>query len=222
MKVKYLPQRGHLGKWIWRTSAVAVVATTAILASLALTGAGSAGAVPVTQPKTNQARATALVLNPPAHQMAKLDFLLGRYKCVTTPASGGGSITVYETTRKILDGNYYQQVSTFDIPGLGGFTAYWTIGWNPVDLNYIAEYFDNLGITGTSTSAGFKQGAIDFSGPYVDVLTPGGVSGVGKGMHITGKDIFTPNGPGHYTDSSNFLQNGKWALSSTADCRLIP
>jgi hypothetical protein len=213
MRLKYIrpSQPGHPGAGKW--SLLAAIAATALVASVALTGAGSAGATPVAHAQTNQTA----VLNPAAHQMAELNFLLGRYKCLSTP----GDLTTYESTSKILDGNYYQMVVKFFIPGAGMFTAYWTLGWDSVDHNYIGQYFDNLGTTGTATSAGWQNGHLKFPGQYVKVVTPGGASGAGQGARQTAQDDFVSVGPGHYIDSGSVLQNGQWVSASGSDCQKI-
>jgi len=220
MRLKYLRPSQYEHPGIARWSFLAAILATALVASVALMGAGSAGAAPASHAKTNQAKSAA-VLNPPAHQMAELDFLLGGYKCLTAPYPQYGRLTVYESTRKILDGNYYQMTITIPIPGVGTISAYWTFGWDPVDLDYIAQYFDSLGTTGTSTSAGWQNGHLKFRGQYVNVVTPGGVSGVGKGERLAAQDDLTIAGPGHYIDSSSDRPNGQWISTGADDCQKI-
>jgi hypothetical protein len=216
MRLKYLrPSRaGHLG------IGLAAVVAMALVASAALAGAESASAVPVNHAKTSRAE-SATVLNPPAHQMSELDFMLGKYTCLTAPFPHLGRLTMYESTRKILDGNYYQMTVKLLIPGEGLFTAYWTLGWDSVDHNYIAQYFDNTGTTGTATSTGWQDGHLKFPGQYVKVVTPGGASGIGKGAQETAQDDFFIVGPGHYIDASSVLQNGQWVSAGANDCQKI-
>lgn len=197
-----------------------LVVVMALVAGVALTGAGSAAAVPVTHAKTGQARSTA-VLNPPAHQLTELDFLLGTFTCLTDPAPGAAQHTSTWTTSKILDGNYYQMSIRAPLPGQGTALASWTFGWDSVDLAYIAGYFDNTGTTGTATSAGWQDGHLKFPGGYVYVVTPGGVSGIGKGLHITSQDDFTIIGPGHFHDTTSVLENGQWISKGGNDCRKV-
>jgi Protein of unknown function (DUF1579) len=223
MRLKYLrprPGRFGIGKWSLLALVVAAATAASVAASVALTGAGSAGALAATGIENNQAGSTA-ILNPPAHQMAELDFMLGEYRCLTTPLPKHGRLTVYETTRKILDGNYYQMVQEANIPGDGIFTAYLTYGWDSVDHNYIVQYFDNVGSSGTATSPGWQGGHLLFPGQYVNVVTPGGVNGMGKGERITDQEDFVIVGPRHYIDSSSVLQNGQWIKYSAFDCQKL-
>jgi hypothetical protein len=220
MKLTYLrelkPGRPGIAKW----SVLAAVVATALIASVALTTGGAAGADPVASAKAQQTESAA-VLNPAAHQMSQLNFLLGSFTCSTAPYPGFGKLPLYETTRKILNGNYYQQEDQVTFPGAGTFTAYWTLGWDPVDHNYTAQYFDNLGTTGTTTSAGWQAGHLTFAGQYVKVVTPGGVSGAGSGAKETAEDDFVIVGPGHYTDTGSVLKNGHWTAGGTDDCQKI-
>lgn len=219
MRLGYLrpSQGGWLGisKWSWR----AAVTAMALVASMSVMGSGTVGAVPVPHTQTEHSKSTT-VLNPPAHQMAALNFLLGEYKCLTTPAPGLGRVTIYETTHKILDGNYYQMLVKIPVPG-GTVAGYWTLGWDPVDQNYIAQYFDNRDTTGTDTSAGWQDGHLKFSGPYVRVVTTGGVSGVAKGGQTTSQDDFVIVQPGHYIDYGSRTVNGQWISTGYADCHQI-
>lgn len=220
MRLKHLrnskPGRLGLAKW----SVLAAIAATALIASVALGSGGSAGAASVAGGKTNQTESAA-VLNPAAQQMSQLNFLLGSFKCSTAPYPGFGKLPMYETTRKILDGNYYQQVVKITFPGAGTFTADWTLGWDSVDHNYIAQYFDNLGTTGTATSTGWKNGHLVFPGQYVKVVTPGGASGSATGAKETAEDDYTIAGSGHYIDTSEILKDGKWTVAGASNCQLI-
>ena len=215
MRLKYTwssrPGRLSIGKW----SLLAAVVAAAIVATVVFTGAGSSSAMPATHAQTNQTESAA-VLNPPPHQMARLNFLLGEYKCLT-----GLGLTMSESTRKILDGNYYQMEIAIPIPGKGTFTAYWTLGWDSINQNYIAQYFDNMGTIGTATSPGWQNGHLKLSGQYIDVLKPGGVSGISKGIRITSQDDLAITGQGRYTDTSSYVQNGKWETAGTSDCQKI-
>jgi hypothetical protein len=215
MRLKRIwPSRpGHLsiGKW----SLLAAVVAAAIIATVVFTGAGSSSATPNTHAQINQTK-SAVVLNPPPHQMAQLNFLLGDYKCFN--ALG---LTMSESTRKILDGNYYQMEIAIPIPHAGTYSAYWTLGWDSIDHNYIAQYFDNTGTVGTATSSGWQNGHFKLSGQYIDVVKPGGVSGISKGARITSQDDLVITGQGRYTDTSSYVQNGKWETAGTSDCQKI-
>jgi hypothetical protein len=210
----------------------------ALVAGVALTGAGSAAAIPVnhaeaghtgthakashtgTDAKAGRARSMA-VLNPPAHQLTQLDFLLGTFTCITDPVPGTAQRTSTWSTSKILDGNYYQMSIRAPLPGQGTALALWTFGWDSVDLAFVAGYFDNTGTTGTATSAGWQDGHLKFPGGYVYVVTPGGVSGIGKGLHITSQDDLTIVGPGHFHDTTSVLENGQWTPKGGDDCRKV-
>lgn len=220
MRLKYLrssrPGRRDIGKWSLLAAVVAVV----MVATAACSGAKSSSATLANQAKINQTQSMA-VLNPAAHQMAELNFLLGNYKCLTAPVPGLGRLTMYESTSKILDGNYYQMIVKVNFPGLGALNAYWTLGWDSVNHNYIAQYFDNTGTIGTTTSPGWQNGHFKLTGPYVAVSKPGGVKGIGQGMRITSQDDLAMTGPGRYSDSSSWLKNGHWTSPSVSDCQRV-
>jgi hypothetical protein len=146
--------------------------------------------------------------------MAELNFLLGSFTCATT-----GKTAIYETTRKVLNGTYYQMEVSEYVPGKGRFIAYWTLGWDPVDLDFAAQYFDNLGNTGTATSAGWKNGQFVLPGRYAIVAVSGGAKGVGRGSPATSKDVFRIVGANHYVDDSYVSRNGKWVSEGGGDCR---
>jgi hypothetical protein len=206
MGLKY--ERPSIFKWSWRAAAV-----VAAVVSVALIGVGPADAIPSPNTIANRADSTG-TFDVPAHQMAELNFLLGNYTCTIAPGE-----TDQETTRKIFDGNYYQQTVTLHIAGEGTLETVWTLGWNPVNLNFVAQYFDNLGNSGTGTSPGWQDGHLKIKGTYVIVYAPGGASGIGVGLHETGYDDFQIIGPGHYTDTSYGLSKGKWITEGVGNCR---
>jgi hypothetical protein len=197
-----------LRSWSWRTAVVATVA----LACAALTGVVPAGAIPVPNANTDSSG----TLNPLPHQMTEFNFLLGTFKC-TVPDSEG--LKDIETTRKIFNGEYYQQTATLYIPGEGTVAGIWTIGWDPVNHHFSAQYYDNVGNSGAGTSPGWQDGNLRILGNYVIVDISGGISGVGAGLHETGEDDFQVVGPGHYTDTNYSLKNGKLVKGGVSDCR---
>ncbi len=209
------PGRRSTGKWSLLAAAVVAVA---IAATLAFTGTKSSNATPANQTRPNQTESMR-VLNPAPHQMAELNFLLGNYKCLTAAVPQLGRLAMHESTRKILDGNYYQMIITSTIPGAGTITAYWTFGWDSVDHNYIAQYFDNTGTIGTETSAGWQNGHLKFTGLAIAVLKAGGVSGRSQGWKLTSQDDLVQTGSGRYTDGSNYLANGHWTKGQVYSCQ---
>jgi len=220
MRVKHLWSsrigRRGIGKW----SLLAAVVVVAIAATVAFTSTGSSSAKPAEQAGLSQTD-SAHVLNPAPHQMAQLNFLLGSFRCLTPPVPGVGRLTMYETTSKILDGNYYQMIIKIPLSGTVALGGYWIFGWDALDHNYTAQYFDNMGTMGTTTSPGWQNGHFKFTGQYIDVLKAGGVSGLGKGWHITSQDDLAITGPGRYSDSSTYVQGGHWKSAGVTDCQKI-
>lgn len=157
---------------------------------------------------------------PPPHQLAAFNFLLGKYTCSAVSAPGATPVITTWTTTKALDGNYYQMSIKAPLPGGGTALASWTFGWDAVDLNYFAGYFDSTGAFGTASSRGWRNGQFKFPGNYTYVVTPGGTAGVGKGVHLNSQDDFRILGPGHFTDTLTVLLDGQWSTKGSDDCRL--
>lgn len=205
------------GKLRWIVLAAAVVA---LLAGVTLAESGSAGTAPAARAGLLKTRSLAVV-SQPAHQLAELNFLVGTYTCRAVSAPGAPPATSTWTTEKVLDGNYYQMSISAPLPGGGTAVASWTFGWDSVDLNYFAGYFDSTGTFGTAVSAGWKNGQLRFPGNYTYMVTPGGIDGVGKGEHINSQDDFAIIGPDHFTDSITVYLNGKWTPKGSDDCRRV-
>ena len=148
--------------------------------------------------------------------MQSLNFLLGKYKCILTSSLGAGSVTLYETTTSILGGNYYQM--SVEIPGkLNGYQTY---GWNPVNHDYIGQYFDDGSTTGVATSPGWQDSKLNFAGQYVFVEASGGSSGMGTGADVPETDSWVIAGPGHHLDNVTYDLGGATGTASY-DCTII-
>ena len=215
------------GKRSWRAKAVAtaaiagavLVAGVLLVGAVMLTGTVSADAAFVSRVGSLQSGQTG-VNAPPPHQLAALNFLLGTYTCSAVSSPGAAPVTTTWTTTKVLDGNYYQMSIKAPLPRGGTAWASWTFGWDAVDLNYIAGYFDSTGAFGAASSHGWQNGQFKFPGNYTYVITPGGTAGVGKGVHLSSQDDFRILGPGHFTDSLTALLDGQWTPKGSDDCHL--
>lgn len=210
MKFKHFqasrPRRSGISKW----SLLGAVIAATIFATTACSSTPSSGA---TSANINQTDAVH-VLNPAPHQMAQLNFLLGSYTCLQTLFG----LKAQETTSKILDGNYYQMVVKAPIPQLGTVIAYWTFGWDPIDHNFVAQYFDNTGTTGVATSPGWRDGHLKFIGQNIAVTKAAGVSGYGEGAKIESLDDLIITGSGKFTDTSRYLKDGTWISGGASWC----
>ena len=159
-----------------------------------------------------------IIINPAPHQMSELDFLLGEYRGFTSPVPDEGNLTVITKTVKILDDNWYQMEMTFPTnTDTGTVTGFWTFGWDSVQHQYVAQWYDNLGSYGTATSPGWVDGHFRLTGQYLRVIIAGGTSGVSEGELITSIDDFSFVEPGHLRDDITYLVNGEWAPCGTID-----
>lgn len=172
------------------------------------------GVTPASAESDSQPRAPRTAVLPPPPQVRGLDFLLGAYKCAYTPPPGLDPAVVYMTTRRALDGHYYY-IDIVIVPGdVHGLLLY---GWNPVNGNFIGQYHDNWGSSGTSVSPGWQDGHLIFSGPLIQVIAPS-ATGVAPGVPMSLKDDYTVPDPGHYIDVQTItLEDGSTGVGSY-DC----
>jgi hypothetical protein len=215
------------GRRRWRSAAAIGVVSVALTAGLS----GTAGAASVPTPQASPIIAAKLrhveskTASPtPAKQMQSLNFLLGKYKCIMTPdldsgLESGTGFTIYETTTKILGGNYYRM--KFEVPG--GTRGYQTFGWNPVAQKFVMQEFDDQSQSGDATSAGWIDSKLGFLGTYVFVADSGGSSGVGLGIDLTELDSWEIAGPGHHFDHISVINpaNGQWTHVEDYDCKIV-
>lgn len=153
---------------------------------------------------------------PAPDQLKELNFLLGRYKCSTTP----GGYTIYLTTSKILGGNY-DRTNVTVVTTQGTVYGEWIFGWDSVHLQFTSYYFDDTGATGNASSLGWQNGQFNFTGTYVLVSVLGGTSGIGQGFNIQAADDFVIAGPGHVIDERSAVINGEWVNAGEYDCYRI-
>jgi hypothetical protein len=192
--------------------------TEALAPAVTLTAAGSV----VPQKDAAADGADPIIINPAPHQMSELAFLLGEYRCITSPVPDEGNLAIIMKTKSILDGNWYEMEMTIPTnTDTGTITGWWTFGWDSVQHQYIAQYFDNLGSYGTATSPGWVDGHFRLTGQYLRVIIAGGTSGESEGEMITSIDDFSFIAPGHLRDDITYLVNGKWEPCGTIDCHKV-
>jgi hypothetical protein len=162
------------------------------------------------------------LINPAPHQMAQLDFLLGEYRGLSSEVPGEGRMRFIMRTHKILDGNFYRM--EIDIPtntDTGVVHGFWDFGWDSVNLQYVAQYTDNLGSYGTGFSQGWQDGHFRLEGRYLRVIDAGGTKGVSTGEWVTTTDDFSIPSPGKLLDTVTYMKDGEWEPSGTLELEQV-
>ncbi|GGM70973.1 hypothetical protein ACFFX1_23470 [Dactylosporangium sucinum] len=181
----------------------------------------------VTQPAAGSAvppgdGADPIIINPAPHQMSELAFFLGEYRGLTSDVPDEGPLKVITKTASILDGNWYQMQMVMPTnTETGTVVGWWNFGWDSVALQYVAQWYDNLGSYGTATSPGWVDGHLRFTGEYTRVIIAGGTSGVSEGQVIKSIDDFSFVAPGHLRDDITYLVDGKWEPCGVIDLHKV-
>ncbi|HET8659294.1 MAG TPA: hypothetical protein VFM55_09885 [Micromonosporaceae bacterium] len=177
---------------------------------MAMLGAAPAVAGPGAQ--AEPARKSEPLPAPP--QVQALDFLLGSYKCVDTPSPGAQPAVVYVTTKRVLEGHYYESEVSIRPDVLLGRA---TMGWNPVEGKIVSFYVDNWGTTGTSVSPGLVDGHLVLTGSILQVISPS-PTGSAPGVRLGIQDDYQPLGPGHFTNLQTITLPDGNTIQHSYDC----
>jgi len=173
------------------TGAVAVLATCAfVVAGSPVSAAPATHAKPHGKPK----------LAPPP-QMSALDPLLGKYKCDEAAAPDQ---EFYLNTTRAMGGHFQYGDITIQPGDLHAMAAY---GWDPVNGNYFSQYHDNWGSHSTTTSPGWKDGHLIFTGEIVQVAAPD-ATGHAQGALLKLKDDYSIVRPGYFKSVTTVTYNG--------------
>jgi hypothetical protein len=144
----------------------------------------------------------------PAKEMQQLDFLLG--KMISNFNTG---VRFEAITQPIMGGHYYQMnLQAFHKDGTPKLEGIWIIGWSEVDKYFESHYVDSLGTMGTSTSPGWQDGHLSFTGSHV----------VGEvGVRTMTRDFYTPIDEDHFRLEAFVEVKGEWKLYDVQECERI-
>lgn len=141
-------------------------------------------------------------------RMRELDFLVGTITC-----EFDNGTTMTAQVRPILGGGFLQMdLRSWDAEGETIVDqGYWTIGWSEPDRQYLSYYFDNTGMQGHSSSPGWENGVISFTGDHVII---------GGKVRTGTRDEFQPVDDDHFVLNSYYQdENGEWQFYDRQDCR---
>ncbi len=143
---------------------------------------------------------------PPPEQMHDLDFLLGSISCVVnTGTKMTGEI------RPVLGGHYLEFRVTVNRENGQQVNGVFIIGWNAADKVFSSYYYDDAHMQGSSTSPGWRDGALTFQGQYA----------LGEGRTEL-RTVFERIGDDHFSVRELMLREGEWKLLDTQDCHRTP
>ncbi|MBQ1123887.1 hypothetical protein [Streptomyces sp. B15] len=157
---------------------------------------------------------------PPPPQMREMQRLLGSWKCVEVsppPPNGIEKTVSYVKVKKAMGGHF--SYSTISIEP-GTIRARDVTGWNPVDRVYFRQYHDNWGTTSITTSPGWKDGHLVFTGEFIGVSEPD-PDGEAEGAHMKLTDDYKWIGPGRFDVTSTVSLPGGGDYPHTAECHRI-
>jgi hypothetical protein len=191
----------------WKRLLPVSVLVAAVAAAVA-----TAVALPAHGAAAHGAAAPAGNSDPAPAQMKELDFILGSYRCVVTNTVPGQPVSqdVFEyVATPVLGGHWYEmdgeQLPSKSLPETIHFR--WVYGWNPVTSTFTEYYYDDHSGEAVQTSPGWKDGTIDFTGPY---YLYGGT--------VTFRDVYTVVSQNEYRDSSSIQQGTRWVHATTNVC----
>jgi hypothetical protein len=187
-----------------------VAGASAALAASVLVVAGSpVSAAPAPRPPKGHPKATL----PAPPQMSALDPLLGKYRCDEKAAPDQ---RFYLNTTRGMDGHFQYGDITIQPGDLHAQAVY---GWDPVDGVYFSQYHDNWGSHSTTSSPGWKDGHLVFTGDIVQVAAPS-ATGHAQGAHLQLKDDYTVVRPGYFIAVTTVTFNGV-DYPHTYDCHRV-
>ncbi|MCP2170275.1 hypothetical protein [Goodfellowiella coeruleoviolacea] len=136
--------------------------------------------------------------------MEELDFLLGDFSCswvnltVDPPTTGSAEWNTERTMR----GHFYVMDQT--MPGL---KCKLIFGRDPLTASFITYYYDNFGNFGTTTSPGWRNGVLVFTGEYYAF-----------GAKTVFLEEFTREGENHYVKKGFHLVDGDRVPVDIIEC----
>lgn len=174
---------------------------------IGLTDVTPASTMPPDKAVMHDVETSTATAKPAPSQLQQLDFLLGKTSCTLTTGT-----KISASTKPILDGHYYQMDLTAQSQGGFGYsnlTGQWVLGWNSIDSTFISYYYDDAQIQGTSTSPGWQNGHLVFTGTYA-------LSTIRKNAAV--QDEFTKMSADHFMIHESIQKDGKWQPLDTQDC----
>jgi Protein of unknown function (DUF1579) len=196
----------HRHGWYWCTAAgVLAAAMGATVLSVSRANARPAGPVsfgPGSPPAADV---------PGQDRLHDLDFLLGRIKCRFDTG-----VTMVAKVQPILGGAFYQmRLNSWNAEGETVVDdGFWTVGWSEPDQQYLSYYFDNTGMHGHSSSPGWEDGKLKFTGPHVLI---------GGKVRTGTRDEFERISENHFVLNSYYQdENEEWQFYDRQDCYRKP
>jgi hypothetical protein len=186
------------GRWNTRTTRITGLAVVLAVPAFVLAGSPVSAAPTVKTTKGGHQHAAPLPAPP---QMKALDPLLGKWKC--DEAAAPDQQFIINATRG-LDGHYQNETVTIDPGGVRAVASY---GWNPLDQVYFSQYHDNWGSSSSTTSPGWKDGHLIFTGEVIQIAAPD-ATGHATGAHMQLKDDYTLVRPGYFKSTTTVSLNG--------------
>ena len=168
---------------------------------------------PVSAAPATHAKAHRVAPLPVPPQMKALEPLLGKWKCDEKAAPDQQFII---NTTRTLDGHYQNDEVTINPGNVHAIASY---GWNPLDQVYFSQYHDNWGSSSSTTSPGWKDGHLIFTGDLIQIAAPS-ATGHATGAHIKLKDDYTLVRPGYFKDTTTVTFNGT-DYPHSYDCHTI-
>lgn len=149
------------------------------------------------------------VAPPISERMHDLDFLLGDFRVeyvnLTTEKASTG-IASWNTS-PLYGGRFYQMRQIIPVPGI---EATWLFGWSDVDQKFVSYYFDEWGHHGETTSPGWEDGHLKFTGE----------SAVFGQRYLFLEDL-TVIDKDHYAKHGYIRQGDEWVQGDVIHCYRI-